>query len=68
MCTQTEIAHTCGCKAKGAFEQCKRLWNLNSPLQCDLAGRKELAVRNYCPEHMPKESKANATSRKRLAE
>jgi hypothetical protein len=65
MCTQTDIIYTCGCKTKGVFEQCDRLWDLKSPLQCDSAAKKELALRNYCPEHMPKEGRATVTFRNR---
>jgi hypothetical protein len=66
MSTQTWIAYTCGCKSKGAFEQFDRLYDLQSPLRCDVAGGKDLAVRNYCFEHMPKEGKATLTFHERV--
>jgi hypothetical protein len=68
MCNQTWIAYTCGCKTKGAFEQCDRLYDLQSPLRCAIADRKELAKRNYCSEHMPQEDKATITFRERKVE
>lgn len=58
MCEQVYLIYQCGCRAKGEFKQCDRLYDQQLSLQCDVANIHESTVRNYCPKHLPKESEA----------
>lgn len=62
MCTQVYIVYKCGCKKPDKFEQCDRLYNQQSNLQCDITIKRDEALRNNCSEHMTKESKATPTT------
>jgi hypothetical protein len=55
MCTQTYYHYGCGCKQKGEFEQCDRLFDLNVNLQCATSDAKDKSIRNYCAKHLLKE-------------
>lgn len=55
MCTQTHYQYTCGCKHKGEFEQCDRLFDAKVNLQCAKTEVKDKTLRNYCPKHLLKE-------------
>ncbi|KAK4033370.1 hypothetical protein C8A01DRAFT_19660 [Parachaetomium inaequale] len=55
MCTQTYYHYQCGCKQKGEFEQCDRLFDLKVNLQCATADSKDKTVRSYCAKHLLKE-------------
>jgi hypothetical protein len=57
MCTQTHYRYSCGCKQKGVFEQCDRLFDLAANLQCAVTDNMDKIVRSYCPKHLLKEGK-----------
>ena len=57
MCTQTHYHYSCGCKQKGMFEQCDRLFDLGANLQCAVTDNTDKEVRSYCPKHLLKEGK-----------
>lgn len=63
MCTQTYNRYECGCKQKGEFEQCDRLYNLGVNLQCATAENKDKVLRSYCATHLVKEGKGTAVYR-----
>lgn len=67
MCTQRYHVYQCGCRTKGEFIQCDRLYERQSNLQCNITLADELTSRNYCPKHLPKESKATTEYRGRYA-
>lgn len=58
MCTQHYLKYSCGCKLKGEFAQCDRLFESNLNLQCDATRTEEKTCRSYCAQHLVKESKA----------
>ncbi|KAI0426164.1 hypothetical protein F5Y09DRAFT_72248 [Xylaria sp. FL1042] len=58
MCTQVWHIYQCGCRKKGEFQQCDRLYDAQSNLRCDRTNTDDRTSRNYCPAHMPTESKA----------
>jgi hypothetical protein len=60
MCTQTHLRYLCGCKQKGEFEQCDRLYDLGVNLQCAVPDTKDKIMRSYCATHLLKEGKAAA--------
>lgn len=60
MCTQTYNRYECGCKQKGEFEQCDRLYSLGVNLQCATADTKDKVLRSYCATHLVKEGKETA--------
>jgi hypothetical protein len=57
MCTQTHYRYSCGCKQKGVFEQCDRLFDLGANLQCAITDNADKTVRSYCSKHLLKEGK-----------
>ncbi|SPQ26464.1 542b14ff-5065-4a6c-b8ee-6e3c008aa62e [Thermothielavioides terrestris] len=63
MCTQTYYQYHCGCRQKGEFEQCDRLYNLNVNLQCADTVVKDHRMRSYCAKHLLKEGKASVAYR-----
>ncbi|KAI5856720.1 hypothetical protein GGS23DRAFT_394170 [Durotheca rogersii] len=65
MCTQYYHLYQCGCRQKGEFVQCDRLYNSQSNLQCSRMDRDDKISRNYCPKHLPKEDKATTEYRGR---
>jgi len=60
MCTQTFNRYECGCKQKGEFEQCDRLYDLGVNLQCAITESKDKEFRSYCATHLLKEGKGTA--------
>ncbi|KAJ0165425.1 hypothetical protein CTA2_11295 [Colletotrichum tanaceti] len=58
MCIQWYYKYQCGCKQKGEFEQCDRLYDSQSNLQCARSQTEDKISRNYCAKHLPKEDKA----------
>ncbi len=58
MCTQTHNHYLCGCKQKGEFEQCDRLYDLGMNLQCAVTTSNPKVMRSYCATHLLKEGKA----------
>ena len=65
MCTQFYHQYQCGCKQKGEFKQCERLYEAQSNLQWAQTGSESLISRNYCPKHLLRENKATTEYRGR---
>jgi hypothetical protein len=58
MCQQVWHHYTCGCKTKGEFKQCDRLWNEGRVVKCATLENEAVVSRNYCSRHLPAEDKA----------
>lgn len=58
MCIQQHITYSYGCRLKGLFTQCERLFDAQTNLQCDVTETENVEAANYCIKHLPKEGKA----------
>lgn len=58
MCTQVWHKYQCGCRRKGEFIQCERLYDLQTNVKCERINQDDVVSRNYCDKHMPTEGKA----------